>query len=75
MTTCSNQIRVLDLVNAITFDADQLEAADITDDGNVTISDAMHIAQWLVDPNGTLGVLFKPLWELANDSHMLQPQP
>ena len=57
------------LVGIITLNADQLESADTTDDGNVTISDAMHIAQWLVDAP------FKPLWELANDSHMLQPQP
>jgi len=63
------------LVDLRTLNAYQLECADTTDNGAVTIADAMHIAQWLVDPDSTLGILFKPLWELANDSHMLQPQP
>ena len=58
----------------ITFDADQLTCADTTDDGNVSMVDAMHIAQWLVDPEGELGVLFKPLWESPADDAMLHPE-
>ena len=54
---------------------DQLQCADTTDDGNVSIADAMHISQWLVDPDGSLGVLFKPLWESPADDSMLQPVP
>ena len=52
---------------------DQLTCADTTDDGSVTMADAMHIAQWLVDPDGTLGVLNKPLWETPADDDMLHP--
>ena len=37
--------------------------------------DAMHIAQWLVDPDGMLSVLFKPLWESPADDAMLLPLP
>ena len=32
-----------------------------------------HIAQWKADPDGTLGVLFKPLWESSADDDMLEP--
>ena len=54
---------------------EQLQCADTTDDGIVSIADAMHISQWLVDPDGSLGVLFKPLWESPADDSMLQPIP
>ena len=54
---------------------EQLQCADTTDDGIVSIADAMHISQWLVDPDGSLGVLFKPLWESPADDSMLQPLP
>ncbi|MEA1863586.1 MAG: dockerin type I repeat-containing protein [Euryarchaeota archaeon] len=57
----------------ITLDADQLKCADTTDEGSVTIGDAMHIAQYTVDPTGSLGVLFKPLWESPADDDMLKP--
>ena len=57
-----------------TFTADQLTCADTTDEGTVEIVDAMHIAQWGVDPDGTSGVLHKPLWESPADDHMLPPE-
>jgi hypothetical protein len=53
--------------------ADQLKCADTTDADGVTISDAMHIAQWRVDPDGNLGILFKPLWQSPADDDMLKP--
>jgi len=56
-----------------TLNASQLQCADTTDDGDVTMADAMHIAQWKADPDGTLGVLYKPLWELGPDDNMLEP--
>ncbi|MEA1865795.1 MAG: DUF6345 domain-containing protein [Euryarchaeota archaeon] len=62
-------------VGMITLDSDQLKSADTTDDGSVDISDAMHIAQYTVDPTGSLGVLFKPLWESPADDGMLKPVP
>jgi len=55
------------------LNASQLECADTTDDGDVTMADAMHIAQWKADTDGTLGVLFKPLWESPADDGMLEP--
>jgi len=55
------------------LNASQLKCADTTDDGDVTMADAMHIAQWKADPDGTLGVLFKPLWESPADDDMLEP--
>jgi len=55
------------------LNASQLKCADTTDDGDVTMADAMHIAQWKADPDGTLGVLFKPLWESSADDDMLEP--
>jgi len=58
----------------ITLNADQLICSDTTDDGAVDMIDALHIAQWRVDPDGTGGVLFKPLWESPADDHMLPPQ-
>jgi hypothetical protein len=57
----------------ITLTANQLLCADTNDDGNVSMADAMHIAQWLVDPDGSLGVLHKLLWESPADDSMLQP--
>ena len=62
-------------VGLITLNASQLKCADTTDDGNVDISDAMHIAQYTVDPDGSLGVLRKPLWESPADEDMLKPMP
>ncbi len=35
--------------------------------GEVNIVDATHVAQYTVDPTGSGGVLFKPLWEEAFD--------
>jgi hypothetical protein len=55
------------------LNASQLECADTTDDGDVTMADAMHIAQWKADPDGTLGVLFKPLRESPADDGMSEP--
>jgi len=56
------------------FSASQLECADTTDNGSITMGDAMHIAQWLFDPDGSLGMLFEPLWKSPDDDHMLPPQ-
>ena len=56
-----------------TLNASQLKCADTTDDGDVTMADAMHIAQWKADQDGTLGVLFKPLWETSADDGMQKP--
>ena len=59
-----------------TLNESQLKCADTTDDdGNVDISDAMHIAQYTVDPDGSLGVLYKPLWESPADDDMMKPVP
>ncbi|MCK4527319.1 hypothetical protein KAW18_08095 [candidate division WOR-3 bacterium] len=55
------------------LNASQLKCADTTDEGDVTMADAMHIAQWKADPDGSLGVLFKPLWEAGPDADMLPP--
>ncbi len=62
-------------VGLITLNASQLKCADTTDEGDVDISDAMHIAQYTVDPDGSLGVLYKPLWESPADEDMLMPVP
>jgi len=56
-----------------TLTADQLTCGDTNDDGVVDISDAMHVAQYDVDPDGSLGVLYMPLWNATNDANMLQP--
>ncbi|RJS70563.1 hypothetical protein CW696_05635 [ANME-2 cluster archaeon] len=53
--------------------ADQMTCADTDDDGDVDITDAMHIAQYVVDPDGSLGILFKPLWQSPADDDMLPP--
>ncbi|MCG7850839.1 MAG: dockerin type I repeat-containing protein, partial [ANME-2 cluster archaeon] len=57
----------------ISLTADQLKCADTTDDGSSDMIDAMHIKQWRVDPDGSLGVLAKPLWESPADDDMLHP--
>ena len=61
------------LVGIRTLDEDQLKCADTTDDGEVSAVDAMHILQWLVDSDGSLGVLYKPLWESPKDDDLLEP--
>jgi len=79
----NNQVQISDamfiaqhMVGLVTLTDGQLTCADTTDEGNVTMADAMHIAQWLVDPDGTLGVLKKPLWEEASDLGItVPPQP
>ena len=53
--------------------ADQMTCADTDDDGDVDITDAMHIAQYVVDPDGSLGILFKPLWQSPADDDMSPP--
>lgn len=63
------------LVDTRTLDEDQLKCADTTDDGEVSAVDAMHILQWLVDSDGSLGVLYKPLWESPKDDDLLEPDP
>jgi hypothetical protein len=57
----------------IRFNANQLQCADTTDDGAVTMVDMMHILQWKVDPDRTVGVLYKPLWESPADGGMRKP--
>ena len=59
----------------LTLTEAQLQCADTNDDGIVSMADAMLISQWLVDPNGSLGVLFKPLWQSPADDSMLKPIP
>jgi hypothetical protein len=79
----NNQVQISDamliaqhMVGLVTLTDDQLICADTIDDGTVTMADAMHIAQWLVDPEGTQDVLNKPLWEEANDLGItVPPQP
>jgi hypothetical protein len=56
-----------------TLGPDALICADTNDDGNVTMGDAMHVAQWLVDPDGSLMVLLQDLWESPADDDMLMP--
>jgi len=58
-----------------TLSPDQLECADANDNGSVTMADAMHVAQWVFDPDGSLGVLTKPLWQSPADDDMLEPVP
>jgi hypothetical protein len=59
-----------------TFEADQLTCTDTNDDLFTNTVDAMHIAQWLVDPDGSLGVLLMgPLWESPADDNLLPPVP
>ena len=60
-------------VGVRSLDAIALMCADTNDDGSVNIVDAMHIAQFTVDPNGSGGVLFKPLWESPADDGLLNP--
>ncbi len=55
-----------------TLSQGQLTCADTTDEEQVTTMDAMHIAQWVVDPTGT-GVLKKALWEELTDSGITVP--
>ena len=62
------------VVGLKTLNADQLECADTFDTGSPSIADAAHIAQWLVDPDGSLGVLKVPLWQAPADDNMLYPQ-
>ena len=71
------RIRLLTLVDNFNRERLAIEVAELvgtTDDGEVDIIDAMHIAQWIVDPDGGFGVLFKPLWESPLDDSMLPPR-
>lgn len=58
-----------------TLTASQLKCADTTDEGTVDMIDALQIAQWRFDPDGSLGILFKPLWDEEKDADMLPPVP
>ena len=62
------------VVGLRTLNADQLRCAETYNStvGSPDISDAMHIAQWVVDPDGSLGVLKRPIYHHAD---MLPPQP
>ena len=78
--TLDNYVRASDamfilqyLVGTRTLNEDQLKCADTTDDGQVSAVDAMHILQWLVDPDCSLGVLYKPLWQSPTDDDLLEP--
>jgi len=55
------------------FDADQLRCGDTTADGQVTVGDAVHIMQFTVDPDGTHGVLAKPLYDPVFHAGMIDP--
>ena len=61
------------VVGLETLSVDQEKCADTTDDGNVTGADMLHIAQWVIDPDGTGGVLKKDLWESPADDDMQAP--
>jgi hypothetical protein len=56
-----------------TLEETQLLCADTTDDGKVNIVDAMQIAQFTVDPDTSVGVLFKLIWESPSDEALLDP--
>jgi hypothetical protein len=80
--TCNGRVTSTDAMVIAQFvaetrplNATQQMCADTTDEGKVTSTDAMHIAQWIADPDGTLGVLAKPLWESPADDDLLKPAP
>ena len=79
MNGCVNIVDALHIVQytvkRITLNASQLKCADTIDDGNVDISDALHIVQYTVDPDGSRGVLRRPLWESPADDDMMKPVP
>lgn len=56
-----------------TLEAEQLQCGDTNDDDVVDIVDAMHIAQYTVDPDGLGGVIFMPLRQLPEDEGLLPP--
>jgi serine protease AprX len=47
--------------------AEQLKSADTSDDGSVTITDALNIVYWLKDPS------LYPFWNPIKDSDMMKP--
>ncbi|MCK9356084.1 MAG: hypothetical protein M0R22_02885 [Dehalococcoidia bacterium] len=55
------------------LDATQLLCTDTTDDGQTNIVDSMHVAQFTVDPDTTVGILFKLLWSSPEDDALLDP--
>lgn len=55
------------------FNADQLKCADTTADGKVTMADAMHIMQFRADPDGSAGILSKPIYDPVFHSGMIDP--
>ena len=63
-----------EVIGLKSLNASELECADTFDTGNPNIADAMHIAQWVVDPNGNSGVLKVPLWQSPGDDYMLLPE-
>jgi hypothetical protein len=57
------------LVGLATLTPDQLECADVNDNGKVSLKDPTFIKLWLVNP------LVIPLWESPADDHMMKPKP
>jgi hypothetical protein len=52
----------------------QLAVTDTDNDEMVTMADAMHIMQYRADPDGGLGILYKPLWEWPADASLKDPR-
>ncbi len=50
-----------------------LAVANTNDDASVTMADALHIMQFRADPDGSLGILSKPLWDWAYDADVRDP--
>ncbi len=57
----------------ITLNEDQLRCADTNADGRVTMADALHIMQFRADPDGSLGILHKPLYDPVFHHGMIDP--
>ena len=55
------------------LDLDQLRCADTNADGAVTMADALHIMQFRADPDGSAGILCKPLYDPSFHDGMIDP--
>jgi len=55
------------------FSENQLRCADTTADGMVTMADVMHIMQYRADPDMTLGILYKLLYDPTFHAGMIDP--
>ncbi len=55
------------------FNTDQMRCADTNADSRVTMADALHIMQFRADPDGSLGILHKPLYDPVFHHDLLDP--